>query len=151
MATLNFDANTVEPNVALEPVPAGKYTAVISESEIKPTKSGNGQFLELTFEIVEGEFKGRKVWTRLNIDNPSADAVKIARGNLSAICRAVNVMTLKDSADLHNLPLEITVKCKKRDDADEITNEIKGFAPKGASANPAAPPPQKNDAAPWGR
>lgn len=151
MATLNFDANTVEPNVALEPVPAGKYTAVITESEIKPTKSGNGQFLELTFEILDGEYKGRKVWTRLNIDNPSADAVKIARGNLSAICRAVNVMRPKDSADLHNLPLEITVKCKKRDDADEITNEIKGFAPNGASSNPTAPPPQKNDAAPWGR
>jgi hypothetical protein len=148
MATLNFNAHEVEPNVAFEAVPAGKYIAVIVESEMKQTKSGNGNYLELTFEITEGEYKGRKVWARLNIDNPSADAVKIARGELSAICRAVNVMTPNDSVDLHNLPLEINVKCKKRDDSDEISNEIKGYA---AKANTAAPPQNQQQSAPWKR
>ena len=152
MATINFNANEVEPNVGMEAVPAAKYIAVIIESEIKPTKSGNGQFLELTFEIIDGEYKGRKVWARLNIDNPNATAVQIARGELSAICRAVNVMQPKDSAELHNLPLEITVRCKKRDDSDEITNEIKGYAPKGSSSNPAASAAQKkSDTPPWRR
>ncbi|MCK4982574.1 MAG: DUF669 domain-containing protein [Victivallaceae bacterium] len=148
MATLNFNANDVEPSVAFEAVPAGKYIAVIIDSEIKQTKSGNGNYLEMTFEITEGEYKGRKVWARLNIDNPSAEAVKIARGELSAICRAVNVMTPQDSVDLHNLPLEITVKCKKRDDSDEITNEIKGYA---AKANSAAPAQKQQQSAPWKR
>ena len=148
MATLNFDANTVEPNVAFEPVPAGKYIAVIIDSELKATKSGNGQFLELTFEIIEGEYKGRKVWDRLNIDNPSQKTVEIARRNLSAICRAVNVMQPQDSVDLHNLPLEINVKCKKRDDSDEISNEIKGYATK---ANASAPPQTQQQSAPWKR
>jgi len=54
MATLNFNANEVPPAEALEAVPAGKYIAVITESEVKPTKSGTGHFLELTFEIIEG-------------------------------------------------------------------------------------------------
>jgi len=151
MATLNFNANEVEPNVGMDAVPAGKYTAVIIESEIKPTKSGSGQFLELTFEIIEGKYKGRKVWARLNLFNPNNTAEKIARGDLSAICRAVNVMQPKDSADLHNLPMEITVKCKKRDDSDEITNEIKAYATKGTSANPAAQTPQKAATPPWKR
>ena len=151
MATLNFNANEVEPNVGIEPVPAGKYNAVIIESELKPTKSGNGQFLELTFEIIEGECKGRKVWARLNIDNPNSQAVQIARGDLSAICRAVNVMEPKDSADLHNLPLEIAVKCKRNKETGDLTNEIKSYAAKGASTNPTAPASQKNDAAPWQR
>ena len=152
MATLNFNANEVEPNVGIEPIPAGKYVAVITESELKPTKSGNGQFLELTFGITEGEYKGRKVWARLNLFNPNTTAEKIARGDLSAICRAVNVMMPKDSADLHNLPLEITVRCKKRADSDEITNEIKGYVTKDASINPAAPAAQKNTSTPpWKR
>jgi hypothetical protein len=151
MATLNFNANEVEPNVGIEPVPADKYNAVIIESELKPTKAGNGQFLELTFEIIEGEYKGRKVWARLNIDNPNSQAVHIAKGDLSAICRAVNVMTPEDSADLHNLPLEIAVKCRRNKETGDLTNEIKGYAAKGASTNPAAPAPQKNDAAPWQR
>ena len=148
MATLNFNAHEVEPSVAFEAIPAGKYIAVIVDSEMKQTKSGNGNYLELTFEIIEGEYKGRKVWARLNIDNPNADAVKIAKGELSAICRAVNVMTPNDSADLHNLPLEINVKCKKRDDSDEISNEIKGYA---AKANTAATPQSQQQSAPWKR
>ena len=150
MATLNFNAHEVEPTVAFEAIPAGKYNAVIVDSEMKQTKSGNGSYLELTFEVTEGEYKGRKVWARLNIDNPNADAVKIARGELSAICRAVNVMTPNDSVDLHNLPLEITVKCKRNSDNGEITNDIKGYAAKGASVNKAhgAAPQQP---APWKR
>lgn len=152
MATLNFNANEVPPAEALEAVPAGKYNAVIIESEVKPTKSGNGHFLELTFEIIEGELKGRKVWARLNLDNPSPQAVQIAKGELSAICHAVGVMHPMDSAELHNLPLEISVKCRKREDSDELSNEIKGYAKKDSSTAPAAPAPQAmKDSPPWKR
>jgi len=129
----NFNANEVEPTSSFDPIPAGKYVAAISESQMKPTKSGNGHYLELTFDILDGQFKGRKVWARLNLDNPNAQAVQIARGELSAICRAVRVMQPKDSAELHNLPLSIKVSCKKRDDSGEITNEIKGYEKKEAA------------------
>jgi len=44
MANLNgFDANQVEPAAKFDPIPAGKYLAVITESEQKPTKAGTGQ------------------------------------------------------------------------------------------------------------
>ena len=124
----NFNANEVEPASDFDPIPAGKYLAVITDSEMKPTKSGGGSYLELTFQIIEGEYKNRVLWSRLNLDNPNSTAVQIARSDLSSICRAVGLMTPKDSADLHNLPLVITVKCKKREDTGELTNEIKGYA-----------------------
>jgi len=134
MATLNnFDANQVDPSVALDPLPAGKYLAVISESELKPTKTGGGKYLQLTFQIIDGEFKGRLVWARLNLENKSEMTVKIARGELSAICRAIGVMQPKDSVELHNVPLEINVGLKKRDDNGEFTNVIKGYAKKGGN------------------
>ena len=42
MANLNgFDANTVEPTTDFEAIPAGRYLAIITESQMKPTKSGN--------------------------------------------------------------------------------------------------------------
>jgi hypothetical protein len=152
MSTLNFNANEVDPASVFDPIPAGKYVAVITESEMKPTKTGNGHFLELTLEVVEGEFKGRKVWARLNLDNPNQTAVRIAQSELSAICHAVNVMTPKDSVELHNLPMEITVKCRKREDTDEITNEIRGYAAKGSSADQPPPAQEKqNNSAPWKR
>ena len=150
MANLNgFDARNVEPQVGFEPIPADKYLAAITASEMKDTKAGNGRFLELTFEIIEGEYKGRNLWARLNLDNPNETAVKIAKAELSAICRAVGVMTPKDSQELHNLPLVITVKLKKRDDTGEMTNEIKGYARKEAAEG--QPQQAKSDAPPWRR
>ncbi len=149
MANLgNFNAHEVDPTTEFEPVPSGKYVAVIIESDQKPTKSGNGSFLELVFEIVEGEYKGRKVWARLNLDNPNETAVKIARAELSAVCRAVNVMQPRDSVELHNLPLLITVKCKKREDTGDLTNEIKGYSSKQAASQPQQ---AQSNTPPWRR
>ena len=150
MANLgNFNASEIDPSVSFDPIPAGKYVAAITESEMKPTKSGNGHFLELTFEVLSGQYKGRKLWTRLNLDNPNPQAVQIARGELSAICRAVGVMQPKDSCELHNLPLVITVKCKKRTDTDEITNEVSGYAKREAATG--QPQQAASDTPPWKR
>jgi hypothetical protein len=153
MANLgNFNANEVEPAATFDAIPAGKYLAAITESEIKPTKNGSGSYLQLTFTILEGEYRNRVLWARLNLVNSNATAVKIARGELSAVCRAVGVLTPKDSVDLHNIPLVITVKVKNREDTGELTNEIKGFAPKVSAAAAQLPQaPATSTAAPWRR
>jgi hypothetical protein len=151
MANLNnFNAHDVDPNFAFDPIPAANYLAIMTESEYKPTKSGAGQYLQLTFQVLEGEYKGRLLWARLNLDNPNATTVKIARAELSAICRAVGVMAPRDSAELHNLPLVIKVGHKKRDDTGELSNVIRGYEKKGA-ATPAVPAVAGNGKAPWQR
>ena len=151
MANLNgFNAHDVDPTTPFEPLPAGKYLAAIVASEMKPTKKGDGSYLQLEFVVLEGDCKGRKVWARLNLSNPNATAVEIARGELSAICRAVGVMQPKDSAELHNLPLQITVKLKKRD-TGELSNEVKGYAPKEAAAGQPQQAPTTDNTPPWKR
>ena len=145
-----FDANQVEPTTDFEPIPAGKYVAVITDSEMKPTKAGTGHYLQLAFQIIEGPYKNRFVWARLNLDNPNATAVQIARAELSAICRAVGVMAPKDSIELHNLPLVIHVRCKKRSDTGDITNEIKGYS-KRESPTSSAKPTAADNTPPWRR
>jgi hypothetical protein len=139
MSELNFNAYEVEPASEFTPLPNGQYVAVISESEVKAAKTGNGRYLGLTFAIIEGEYANRKVWTRLNIVNKNPDAQRIANGHLSSICRAVGVMRPGDSSDLHNLPLKITVTCKPRGDGNGLTNDISHFAPVDGAAVPAAP------------
>lgn len=154
MANLNgFNAHEVEPSTSFDPLPAGKYIAAITGSEMKATKRGDGSYLQLEFTVLEGDCKGRKVWSRLNLNNPNKQAVEIARGELSAICRAVGVMTPRDSVDLHNIPLEITVKVKKRQDNDEFTDEISAYGPKGAAgANGQRPQsPVTDNTPPWKR
>ena len=154
MANLNgFNAAQVEPSQDFEPIPAGKYQAMIVESTMKATKSGGGQYLQLTFQILDGPYKGRNVWARLNLHNSNATAVQIAKQELSAICRSVGVLTPRDSAELHNIPLVITVKCKKRSDSDELANEIRGYSLKAAA--PAVGQPQQapvtSNTPPWKR
>ncbi len=149
MASLNFDATQVEPSTGKDPIPAGKYVAAITASEMKPTKNGAGQYLECEYQILDGDHKGRKLWSRHTLQHPSAQTVQIARGELSAICRAVGIMTPKDSAELHNLPLLITVKCKRRADSDELTNEVKGYAK--AEAEPGQPQQVVKNTPPWRR
>ena len=151
MAQLNgFDARNVEPAGDFDAIPAGKYVAVVTESQMKPTKKNDGSYLELTLEVIEGEYKGRQLWARLNLDNPSEEAVRIARGELSSICRAVGVLQPKDSVELHNLPLVVTVKQKKREDTGEVVNEVKGYA-KREAGNGTKPLQTSNSTPPWKR
>mgnify|MGYP001262204893 CR=1 FL=1 len=135
MANLNnFDANQVDPSAQFDPLPAGKYIAVITESEFRPTRAANGRYLQLAFQVVDGPFRGRFVWARLNLENESEMAVKLARGELSSICRAVGIMQPRDSIELHGIPIEITVGLKRRDDTGEFTNIVKGYARRGGGA-----------------
>jgi len=160
MANLgNFNAAEVEPSVGFDAIPAGKYQAVITDSEMKPNRAGTGEYLQIEFEIIDGDYRGRKVWARLNLENPNSEAVRIARADLSAICHAVGVLQPRDSVELHNLPLTITVKCRKTPDG-EIVNEVKGYAAKAsaigaASAQtPASEPAAQQTASttpPWAR
>jgi len=132
-----FDAQTVEPNDSFDPIPNGDYLCIITASEMKPTKAGDGAYLELELEVLDGPYKGRKLWDRLNLNNANDTAVKIAKGTLSSICRAVGVLQPKDSCELHDLPMLVKVACKKRDDTDELTNAVKGNKKReGAASSP---------------
>lgn len=142
MANLNFNANDVEPSTGFEIIPAGKYKAQIVNSEMEVTKSGNGQMLKLEFDIVDGQFSGRKLWVRLNLQNPNTQAVEIARRDLSAICHAVGVMALNDSEQLHFKPMTITVKVRPEGNDKngvwrDAQNEVRGYAPAQGGGAPA--------------
>lgn len=145
----NFNANDVEPTTDFDPIPAGTYVAMITDSQMKPTKNGSGEYLELTFQVLEGDYKNRLLWARLCLNHSKDITAKIARGHLAAICRAVGVLTPRDSAELHNLPLVVKVTLKKRTDNGELTNEIKAFS---ARENRTAPVTNTaNNTAPWRR
>ena len=151
MANLNgFNANNVDPTADFEPIPDGNYLAVITDSEMKPTKSGRGHYLELTFQVVNGPYANRLLWSRLNLDNPSEQAVQIAQGELSAICHAVGIMQPGDSTELHNLQLLVTVKRKRREDTGEVVNEIRGYAKK-ETAGVGGTRQETSNTPPWAR
>lgn len=132
MANLaGFDASKVEPN-DFGTIPPGDYEACICNSEMKATKDGLGEYLNLEIQIVSGQYQNRKLFEKLNLRNKNETAVQIAKGTLSAICRAVGVLTPNDSAELHNKPFRITVGVRKNDYKGEMENHVKGFKPRSA-------------------
>ena len=144
-----YNAEDVEPSKSFEPLEPGWYSAMITDSEERDTRAGNGSYLSLTFEVIEGPAKGRKLWANLNLNNPNEKAVEIAKRDLSAICHAVGVMRPKDSADLHHKPLAIHVKI---DAKDSSRNVIKGYRETGAKASaPKAAEKPAKAAPPWQR
>jgi hypothetical protein len=143
MAQFNFDASQVAPQQSSGPLPAGVYLAHIVESDVQPLKSGNGEGLKLTFEIIDGQHKGRKVYENLNIRHTSEDTQRIAQSQLSALCHAVNVIKLMDTAALHFKPVRINVTVREAVGQYKASNNIKGYeaAGGGISAPATAPTP----------
>lgn len=153
MASLNFDATSIDTS-SHDPIPAGVYEALITDSEIRATRAGNGKGINLTFEILSGPHKGRKVWAWINFQHPKAEAQRIGQEELARICKAVGVGKLDDTNQLHNLPMMITVAIDKDDQSRNVIKNYKakdGAAPAQASAAPAAGAAVASGEAPWKR
>lgn len=139
---LRFDATSVEPDAALEPLPAGKYPFIIQKAEVKPTKRRDGELLELTLRVIDGQYKGRVVFDRLNIRNPNQTAVDIAMKRLSAYCHATQRLRIESANDLLNIPFVATVSISVDPTGQyQPRNEIRGVEKggTGSAPTPAAP------------
>jgi len=144
-------------------IPTGEYLVQIVDSDMKPTKNNDGQYLELTHEVIDGPYKGRKVWARLNLDNPNAQAVEIANRDFAAIRHATGVMNPRDSADLHRKPMVIRVEMipagtvnRRGVASDRDRNEIRTWkAAEGGAGNAqgasASTTQTSRSSAPWQR
>lgn len=163
MALLGLDLTNVEKQEAFDPLPPGWYPAMITESAVGSTKANDGSTkLDLTFVIIDGQYKGRKIFNTLNIGNMNPVAKEIAMKQLSSIAHAVGVLNVQQSEWLHEKPLLIRLKVRQATGDYDASNDVSGYkaysadvgATAGAPAAPAAPaipafiPPVAQQAAP---
>ena len=110
--TIDCTADTSSGDFEFKPLPDGDYLAHVIEDEMKTTKAGNGQYLELKFETLENP-KGTWIFDRLNVVNPNAVAVEISERQLTALGKAAGLETLTDSSQLRGIPVIVQVKTEK--------------------------------------
>ncbi len=166
-----FGATGIQPIQPLEVLPPGKYTAHIISSEMRLTKDGTGQYLYLEIDVLEGPYRGRKLFDRLNLVNTNSQTVEIAQRTLSAICHATGRMEVQDSEELHLIPFLAVVTVQPPKNGYGETNKIRykpleeaaslpqpaQHAESGKPLSRTAPAPQPNAAAgairvpPWKR
>lgn len=133
MVALNFNVAQYENLSAYEPVPEAWYLVRIVKSDMKPTKAGDGSFLEMSLEIIEGPQKGKILYLRANYINKSEKAVEMGLKLLATVARCVGIYgTVADSAMLHNIPFQAFASVKKGEN-DQISNELQKF--KDANGN----------------
>jgi hypothetical protein len=137
---LNFDATNVPPDMGIgDPVPAGWYDVAVDETEIKPTSDTLGTRLAVRFTILDGQYAGRKIFTGFNIRNANPVAQEISFKQLSALAHAVGVLNVKDTQQLHGIPLKVRVKIKPAKDGYEPQNEITMYKNANESTDSTTP------------
>lgn len=150
MANLaGFDASQVGDMQTFDALPEGQYVVIATASEMKPTKTGTGKYLQFTLEVLDGPYKNRKLFARLNLVNSNQMAVDIAQRELGAICKAVGIIKPNDSAELHNRPMLVSVGVEI-DDKKRESNVIRKYEPVGALNGSTRPVETPATAAPWG-
>ena len=151
--TFSVEDLPVSINNNFEPLPEGWYTAAISGAEIKTTKAGNGQYINVKYTILGPTHQGRVVFGMINIKNPNPQTEEIGRQQLGEIMRAIGLAKVSDTDQLIGGNLSIKLKITPANGNYDASNSVSGFkasgngialAPKATSIPPAdgkAPPP----------
>lgn len=108
------------------PVPEGDYTAVIKSAELKTTKAGNGQYINVRFDITGEKHAGRVVFGKMNIRNANPKAEEIGRQQLGELARAIGLKTVTDTDQLIGGQCQIKVVIRQSEGYG-AQNEIKRF------------------------
>ena len=155
----SIDLNELPAKTAgsFEPLPAGWYTATITQAELKDTKAGTGQYIKLRYDITGPSHQGRIVFGNLNIKNPNPKAEEIGRADLGEIMRAIGLGKVTDTDQL--IGGQLGIKLAIKEDAQYgASNEVKGYkslsgsvAPSATPAAAPAPAAAKSAAPPWAK
>lgn len=147
-----FDATKHEDmQSGFDLLPLGKYLATVTKSDVKKTKDKKGKYISLTFTIQYGKYKGRLIFTNMNIINANPVAVQIAQKELATLCRAIGKASIQDTTELHGIPFILDIgleKDKKGIHPDK--NKPVMYEKSGASPPPEAETLNKDGAAKTG-
>lgn len=144
----SFDSSQHDDMGDFEPIPKGKYLCKVVETEIKDTSTKTGKYIKIKFEVLKGEYKGRFVWTNINIVNPNPVAVDIAQKELATLCRAVGKGVIQDTNELHGIPFAADIGIKPAKGDYPAGNKITGYSP--LKQKPKVQEPEVvDDDAPW--
>lgn len=151
LSEFEFDKMPVQEGRFL--LPAGEYVAALVASEQKQTQNGFG--LLLTFQVLEGEHKGRTQTDLVNLWNNKEETVRRAKESMARLMRAAGQEKLASAEQLFGIPVVIVVKVEPHWKTKEATSNIKGYkslskAPQGAPKAAPRADQEEGDRAPWG-
>ena len=140
MALLNtpISINSLPEGSGYGTIPAGWYGVTVSKAEVKPTRAGTGEYINMMYTITGPTHQGRTVWGMINIRNPNPKAEEIGLQQLGELLRAMGIAKLSDTDQLLGMALSVKVIIKEDDQGEK--NEVKGFRALQGGAIPSIKP-----------
>lgn len=125
------DTTGIEKMGGYEVYPAGLYNAVMIAASKKPTRDGNGAFIECVYQFIDGDYSGKKFTSRMNLWNANSQAVDIAKRELKSLRAAIGLTDQTSSlAEFVNKPLVLNIGAKARkDDPTKAENNLVSIEP----------------------
>lgn len=156
-----FDVNTLPQSESnFDPLPAGWYDVNITGADLKDTKDGTGNYINVKYSVTGPSHQGRVVFGMLNLKNKNPKTEEIGRQQLGELMRACGISRVTDSDQLigGRCAIKLTVETQE---GYEPRNNVKGFraitgstpAPLHRPAFTPAPAAQATASAapPWAR
>lgn len=129
--TTRFNAQEVDTTPRdMENLPNGIYDLEVTVAEVKPTSTGNGTMIKLTYSVIEPvAYANRLIFGNMNIENSNAQAQEIGQRELAQLCRALELPGIDDSDELRLKRFRAKVGLGKpsKDGQYPAKNEIKRF------------------------
>ena len=110
----------------MEPLPDATYTMTVIDSERRTPRSGDGEYIQLALRVMSGKYEGRVIFHRLHVVTTNATTRRIAEAELASICRAARVNRLNDTAELHGIPIIVTIGTR-RDASGQLLNVPRSY------------------------
>lgn len=153
MASFDYDFNEV-PESEFSVLPEGDYVVVATASDKKLNKEGTSHYLEVIYEVIDGDYKGRKIWERYNLWHAKPTVANISRRDIKKLAQCCGfTVQPSDSNELHNIPLivRLSVFLDTYMGKQEEKNKIGDYLPASAgiqkAPNAMAPTPMSPNAA----
>lgn len=112
--TIDYGFNSEEFKLDSGGLPVGKYKVMIVGEEIKKSENVNNlQYLSVNYEILTGEYKGKKAFHNYNLFHTNQQTVNIARGDIKRIELATG-KPVNEMSPLKNRVLVLAVSLNKK-------------------------------------
>lgn len=132
MVQLGFNTQEYDIPTFGDPIKPGWYAARVHKADLKATKDGQGQYLEIEFAIDENhhpDLAGRLVWDRLNVFHRTEKTMRIARGQLRKLQESCGKPMVQDTDELLGSAVLVKVKVRAETAEYRAQNEIDDYKP----------------------
>jgi hypothetical protein len=164
MAELNHQVNVEEAQKqgnGDDVLPPGRHLMECTFCDIKPTKAGNGSYIQVELTGVEGEVIGKRVTERFNWTNPNPKAVEIGKQQFDKLVYNMGLTSVTSTEALlgkrvgvESEPYEDSFTNDSGEQVKVMRNKIKKYLkPEGDSSQAQTEPPASAPASqqkPWG-